>query len=134
MLEKHLDTLVVLDGGEGHALGIVSQEDLVQAFEEENAKNLRAEDVMQDSVPQIPPDIPLTAAVKIMRDKGVRALFLMHHAGGIEYPAAVISYRHILRFLAARNDIELRDLGIQAERRTPLEIFVERRDAAKKRV
>jgi predicted transcriptional regulator len=134
MLEKQLDTLVVLEGGEGHALGIVSQEDLVQAFQYDDVKNLKAEDVMQETVPQIPPDIPLSAAVKIMRDMGVRVLFLMHHAGGIEYPAALISYRHILRYLAANNAKELSDLGIQAGRRTPLEIFIERRDTAKKRV
>jgi hypothetical protein len=66
-----------------------------------------------------------------MRDQGVRVLFLMHHAAGVVYPAAYISYRHILRHLSARTPEELRDLGLQAERKSPIEIFIERRDAAR---
>ncbi len=72
---------------------------------------------MREGVPQVPPDIPLTAAAQIMQDQGVRALFLMHHAGGIEYPAAMLSLTtHLLRHLAAKDDDELRDLGIHADR------------------
>jgi len=55
----------------------------------------------------------------------------MHHAGGIEYSAAMISYKHLLRQMSANNEAELRDLGIRAERQTPLEIFIQRRDAAR---
>jgi hypothetical protein len=86
---------------------------------------------MRDGVPQVPPDIPLTAAAQLMQDFKVRTLFLMHHAGGIEYPAAMISYKHLLRHLVADNETELRDLGIGAERQTPLEMFIQRRDAAR---
>ena len=86
---------------------------------------------MRDGVPQVPPDIPLVAAAQLMQDLKVRTLFLMHHAGGIEYPAAMISYKHLLRHLAADNEAELRDLGIRAERKTPLEMFIQRRDAAR---
>jgi hypothetical protein len=73
----------------------------------------------------------LTAAAEIMLDLGVRSLFLMHHAGGIEYPAALISYRHFLRLMAAQEKEDLRDLGIQAQRRSPLETFIQRRDNAR---
>ncbi len=76
----------------------------------------------------MPPDIPLTAAAQMMQDQRVRVLFLMHHAGGIEYPAALISYQHLLRHLAARDDDELRDLGISAARQSPLETFIQRRE------
>ena len=71
--------------------------------------------------------------VAIMQDQGTRALFLMHHAGGIEYPAAVPSYYYLLRYLAADSDEELHDLGITAARQAPLEAFVNRRDAARRR-
>ena len=54
------------------------------------------------NVPRVPPDIPLKTAAQIMQDQGVRVLFLTHHAGGIEYPAAYITYKHLLRHLAAR--------------------------------
>jgi predicted transcriptional regulator len=138
LLEKNLEALVVLDHGEGHALGVVSQDELVNAFSRAQAANLTAEDVMRDGVPQIPPDIPLTAAAQIMRDLGVRALFIMHHASGIEYPAAFISYKHILRYLSALQGGEwhaddLADLGIQADRQSPLEVFIQKREAARQK-
>jgi hypothetical protein len=88
---------------------------------------------MQDEVPQTPPDIPLTAAAQLMLDRGVRVLFLMHHSSGIEYPAALISYQHILRLLGARDKEELHDLGISATRQSPLEAFIQRREAARSR-
>jgi lauroyl/myristoyl acyltransferase len=68
-----------------------------------------------------------------MQDQGLRVLFLTHHAGGIEYPAAYITYKHLLRHLGARDKQELSDLGIQAERESPIEIFIRRRDEALRR-
>ncbi|HEX7972880.1 MAG TPA: CBS domain-containing protein [Anaerolineales bacterium] len=133
LLDKGLDALVVLDQGEGHALGMVSQDDLARAYTRPDARQLKAEDVMSDGVPQVPPEIPLAAAAQIMRDQGVRALFIMHHAAGIEYPAAVISYRHLLRHLAAQDGEDLRDLGIQAARQSPLDVFIQRREEARRK-
>lgn len=131
MLEKNLDALAVLDH-EGHAVGVVSQDDLVRHYSHGSPEGLTAEDAMTEDVPQVPPDIPLTAAAAMMRDMGVRAVFLMHNAAGIIYPAAMISYRHILRHIAAQNEDELRDLGIRAERRSPIDVFIEKRDAARR--
>ncbi|OGO34995.1 MAG: hypothetical protein A2Z16_02790, partial [Chloroflexi bacterium RBG_16_54_18] len=90
LVKNGWEALVVLDPEERHALGVVSQSDLVKAYALGKTAELRAEDVMQSSIPKVPPDIPLQAAAQIMQDNGVRALFLMHHAGGIEYPAAWI--------------------------------------------
>jgi CBS domain-containing protein len=130
MLDKQLEAVVVLNS-EGHAIGAVSQDDLVQAYTTGNAQALCAEDVMSDAVPEVPPDIPLAAAAQIMRDTKIRAVFLMHHAGGIEYPAAVLTYKHLLRHLAAQDEEDLKDMGIAAARQAPLEIFKQRRDAAR---
>jgi hypothetical protein len=58
---------------------------------------------------------------------------MMHHAGGITYPAAVITYKHILRALAAENEADLKDLGLAAERKSPIEVFLQRRDEARKK-
>jgi CBS domain-containing protein len=88
---------------------------------------------MRDEVPQVPADIPLAAAAQIMDDLGVRSLFVMHLSGGIEYPVSVISTQHLLRHLAACSEQELADLGIQAERQSPLEAFIQRRDARRQR-
>lgn len=133
MLEKDLEAVVVLDPLEGHALGVVGQDELVQAYSRVDVRQLKAEDVMRDGVPQVPPEIPLAVATQIMQDQRVRALFIMHHSGGIEYPAGVISYRHMLRYLAAREGEDLKDLGINAERQSPMEIFLQRREAARNR-
>jgi len=126
------EAVIVLDPEERHALGVISQSDLVKVYTQGNPSGLHAEDIMQSSIPKIPPDIPLQAAAQIMQDNGVRALFLMHHAGGIEYPAAWITYQHFIRHLAARDAGELHDLGIYASRESPLQTFIQRRDQARR--
>jgi hypothetical protein len=68
-----------------------------------------------------------------MLDQGVRMVFMTHHAGGIEYPAAMLSYKHLLRHLAIESEDDLKDLGIKAERESPLETFIRRRDEARRR-
>jgi predicted transcriptional regulator len=132
LVEKGLEGIVVL-GEEGHAVGFISQDDLVQAYTRDNCRSLTAENVMRDNVPQMPPDVPLTTAAQIMRDQGVRVVYLMHNAVGIQYPAAALSYIHLLRHLAARSDAELQDLGTAAARKPPLDTFIEERDAALRR-
>ncbi len=132
LLDKDLEAVVVLDP-EGFAVGIVSQDDLVQAYTRQDWRDLTAESIMREGVPQVPPDIPLAAAAQLMRDKGVRVVFLMHNAAGIIYPAAALSYRHLLRHLAARSDDELQDLGIAAARQAPLDKFIEKRETARRR-
>ncbi|MEN8242645.1 MAG: CBS domain-containing protein [Chloroflexota bacterium] len=127
LLEKELEAVVVLDH-DGHAVGIVGRSELVNAYTNPNHKQLTAEDIMQDGIPQIPPDIPLTAAAQLMQDQDVRVFFLTHRAGGIEYPAAQLAYRHFLKYLASENPEDHNDLGIRAERKAPLEMFYERRD------
>lgn len=131
LLERDLEGMIVLDH-EGHAVGVVSRDDLVRAYAREDRASLTAGEIMTEGVPQVPPDIPLTAAAQIMRDLGVRIVFLMHNADGITYPAALLSYRHLLRHLAAGDDAELKDLGIRAERESPLETFMRRRDEARR--
>lgn len=130
ILEKGLEAVVVLK--DGNAEGVVDQTDLIRAYGRPDVHELTAEKIMREEVPQVPPDIPLTAAAQIMLDEGVRALFLMHAAAGIEYPAGIITFQHLLRHLAARDPSELKDLGIQAARQTPLELFIQKRDAARR--
>jgi predicted transcriptional regulator len=128
MLDRGFEEIVVLE--EGNAVGVVGQDDIVYAFTREDFRSLKAEDVMREDVPQIPPDIPISVAAQMMHDQGVRVFWLMHHAGGIEYPAASISYKHLLRYLMANSAEELKDLGLAAARQAPLEVFKQKRDAA----
>jgi CBS domain-containing protein len=132
LLDRDLEGVAVLDQ-EGHSIGVVSRDELVRAYARDDARELKAEDVMREGIVELPPDIPLAAAAQLMQDMGVRLVFLMHHEHGISWPAAMLSYRHFLRHLAAQSDDELSDLGIKAERRSPIEIFVEKRDAARRR-
>ncbi|GAB4573783.1 MAG: hypothetical protein Kow0077_17210 [Anaerolineae bacterium] len=131
ILQEDLECVVVLDH-EGHGIGTVSRDDLIKAYGLPDCCDLTAEDVMTDGVPQVPPDIPVTAAAQIMRDRGIRAVFMMHNAGGIIYPAAILTYTHILRHLAAQEADELNDLGIKAARQSPIETFIQKRDAARR--
>lgn len=132
LLDLQLDAAVILDDY-GHAIGTVSRTDLVKAFANGMPIETPVEQIMDPDVPTIPPDIPLKAAAQLMLDRGIRSFYLTHHAGGIEYPAALITYQHLLRLIAMKNLDEIGDLGIKASRRLPLEVFLERREAARNR-
>jgi predicted transcriptional regulator len=139
MLQKNLEAVVVLDE-DGCAQGVVSLEELCglySRFSEGGSaalESLTAGAIMREGVPQVPPDIPLSVAAQMMHDQKVRAVFLMHHAGGIEYPAGVLTYTHLIRHMAAKDADELSDLGIRADRTSPLEAFIKRRDEARKNI
>ncbi len=130
ILEKDIEAVVVLDDM-GHALGIVGKAELIKAYGRGDYHDLVADDIFSDGVPQFPPDIPLSAAAQLMLDQNVRVFFLMHRAGGIEYPAAAISFKHFLRHMAMEEPEDLKDMGISADRKSPLETFLERRDNQK---
>ena len=132
LLDHNAEEMVVL-GSEGEGIGIVGYEELVSAYKDEPVDQLIAEDIMREGVPELPADIPVVLAAQIMRDRGIRVAYMMHNSAGIIYPAASISYRHILRLITAKDESELRDLGLAAERKSPIEQFIERRDDARKR-
>jgi predicted transcriptional regulator len=133
LIDNNTEEMVVL-GSEGEGVGVVGYEELVSAYGRENAKSLIAEDVMREGVPELPADIPLTVAAQMLKDKKTRVAYMNHNSAGIIYPAAMISYRHIVRHLAAKDESELKDLGLAAERKSPIEVFMERRDEARKKV
>jgi CBS domain-containing protein len=131
LIENNVEEMVVL-GDEGEGVGICGHKELVNAYERDDVRELTAEEVMSEGVPELPSDIPLKVAAQLMKDKNVRVAYMNHNSAGIIYPAASISYKHIVRHLAARDESELKDLGINAERKSPLEQFIERRDEARK--
>lgn len=132
IVENNVEEMVVLDD-EGHGVGVIGCEELVGIYGRENVDDLTAEEVMREGVPELPADIPIVAAAQIMKDQRIRAAYMNHNSAGIIYPAALISYRHILRALVARDEKDLKDLGIAAERKLPVEQFIERRDEARRR-
>jgi CBS domain-containing protein len=131
LIENNVEEMVVL-GDEGEGVGICGYKELVNAYEREDVRELIAEEIMSEGVPELPSDIPLKLAAQLMKDKTIRVAYMNHNSAGIIYPAASISYKHLVRHLAARDESELKDLGINAERKSPLEQFIERRDEARK--
>ena len=131
LIENNIEELVVL-GEEGEGIGVCGYRELINAYERDDVRELTAEDVMSEGVPELPSDITLKLAAQLLRDKDIRVAYMNHNSAGIIYPAASISYRHLVRHLAAENEEELKDLGFNAERKSPLEQFIERRDEARK--
>lgn len=131
LIENNAEELVVL-GEDGEGIGVCGYRELVIAYDLEDVRKLTAEDIMTEGVPELPPDITLKLAAQFMQDKEIRVAYMNHNAAGIIYPAASISYKHLVRHLAAESDEDLKDLGIYAERKSPLEKFIERRDKARR--
>lgn len=131
LIDNNVEEMVVL-GEEGEGVGVCGYRELVNAYDRDNVRDLTAEDVMSEGVPELPSDIPLKLAAQLMKDKGIRVAYMNHNSAGIIYPAASISYKHLVRHLAAKDESELKDLGISAERKSPLEVFMQRRDEARK--
>ena len=132
ILEHNVEEMVVL-GTEGEGLGIVGYVELVNAYHLVDEKTLTAEDIMREGVPELPADISLGLAAQMMKDKGIRVAYMTHNSAGIIYPAASISFKHILRHMAARDESELKDLGLAAERKSPIDTFLARRDEARRK-
>jgi predicted transcriptional regulator len=132
LIENNVEEMVVL-GSEGEGIGVVGYKELVTVYHRENIQELTAEEVMQEGVPELPADITLAVAAQMLKDKGIRVAYMNHNSAGIIYPAALISYRHIIRHLAAKDESELKDLGLAAQRKSPMETFMERRDQARKK-
>ena len=101
LLRENLESLVVLNEN-GHAVGLLGRHEVIIAYGRSGATSqccgsLTVADVMRPDVPEIPPDIPAAAAAQIMLDQGLRALYLLHHDGGISWPAAVFRFEDVLR-------------------------------------
>jgi predicted transcriptional regulator len=105
LLREQLESLIVLDTN-GHAVGMLTRKEAVAAFGRSGAKvnghqTLKVAEMMCPDIPEIPPDIPATAAAQIMLDQDVRDMYLMHHDGGLSWPAAVLRFEDVLHYLAA---------------------------------
>ncbi len=132
LLEHNVEGMCVLDE-EGHGVGLVSAEELVAVYGKENLPELTAEDIMREDMPTLQAEMPLELAAQFMRDQHTRIAYMTHNSAGIIYPAAFITYKHILRHMSARDANELKDLGLEAARKSPLEQFIERRDEARRK-
>lgn len=130
LLRDQLESLIVLDDN-SHAVGLLGRTEAVSAYGQSGASiketgTLTVAEVMRPEIAEVPPDIPAAAAAQIMIDRGVRELHLLHHDSGINWPAAVLRFDDILRYLAAESEEDLAGMGAGAARKTPFDIFKER--------
>lgn len=104
-----LESLVVLDEN-GHAVGLFGRREAIAAYGLSGARieaidTRTVAEAMRPDIPEVPPDIPATAAAQIMLDRNVRELYLLHHDGGIRWPAAVLRFGDILHYLAVGTEV-----------------------------
>jgi CBS domain-containing protein len=109
LLRNGLESLVVLDEN-GHAAGLFGQREAVAAYGLSGARvetidTRTVAEAMRPDIPKIPPDIPATAVAQLMLDRNVRELYLLHHDGGIKWPAAALRFEDILYYLAADAEV-----------------------------
>jgi len=111
LMRDELEACIVLDA-HGHAAGVFSRREAVAAY---GRAGVDVADLKQ-----------LTVADVMRPDQDVREIFLMHHGGGISWPAAALRYQDVLRHIAADSEADLADLGARAARKSPIEVFKER--------
>lgn len=91
------EVVVVLDE-DGIAVGWLTRETLLR----QDAACIVGE-VMDEDIPDVPPNIPIEAAAQLMRDRGVEHLFLMHDWPGERRPSAVVSLKAIEQRIEAES-------------------------------
>ncbi len=137
MVEQGWTAIVVMDD-DGDARGWINERMMAVAFVRvaqtfevsETSKVLTAQDIMDEDVPEAMADIPLSATVQLMADRGVDHLFFMHNAGGKTWPASVVNLRDVVKALAGPEYIKMQ--GMHAARPTPMDLFRQRYGLPKK--
>lgn len=122
LVERNVAALIVLDE-DANMVGWIGEHHLARVIDRDLV-HLTAGDVMHDHVPEILPDIPAAAATHLMLDRGLHQLFISHHAGGVKYPAAVITLQDIMRIIAGMERAP--GVGTGAERPTAVDLFKHR--------
>ncbi len=93
-----INALVVVDES-GDLSGIVSQTDLVKAWDQE-WETMVAEDVMTSDVVTIVADIPVLAAVELMVDNQIHRLVITQGGLAPRRPVGVLSMTDVIREMA----------------------------------
>ena len=128
LLDQNLESILVLDNY-GHAAGVFGRCEAAKAYldsDGDNWQTLTVAEAMYLDILEVPPDIPATAAAHIMLDRDTRDIYLMHHAGGISWPAAIFRFDEVLQYLAAESEADIAAMGVGAPRKSAIEFFRER--------
>jgi CBS-domain-containing membrane protein len=93
-----INALVVVDEG-GDLSGVVSQTDLVKAFDQQ-WESMLAEDVMTPDVVTIVADIPVQTAVELMVDNQIHRVVITQGGLAPRRPVGVLSMTDVVREMA----------------------------------
>jgi CBS domain-containing protein len=99
MVDNGVNALVVVDESSGELEGIVSPADLIQTYGQ-NIGLLTVDSVMSEQVETIIPDIPVSAAILIMLDRGVDRLVIVHAPPAPQRPVGILSVSDVVRAMA----------------------------------
>lgn len=99
MAEHHVNALVVVEEASGELEGIVSRSDLARAYDKD-LDTITVESLMSHEVENIIPEIPVSAAVMIMLDKGVDRLVIQHAKPAPQRPVGLLSMSDVIRDMA----------------------------------
>ena len=97
--EHGINALVVVEEASGELEGIVTRSDLARVYDQDYDA-LTVESVMSHEVETIIPDIPVSAAVMIMLDRGVDRLVIGHAKPAPQRPVGVLSLSDVIRDMA----------------------------------
>jgi len=122
LVECNASALVVLDE-DGNMVGWIGEEHLARTINHDHT-GLTASDIMDEEIPEMPPDVPAAAAAHLMIDRGLRQVFISHHSAGIKYPAAVFTLKDVLRVIGGLERAP--GVGAGAERPTVMDLFKHR--------
>ena len=95
---ERINALVVVDEG-GDLSGVVSQTDLVKAFDQQ-WESMVAEDVMTPDVVTIVADIPVRAAVELMVDNQIHRVVITQGGLAPRRPVGVLSMTDVVQEMA----------------------------------
>jgi CBS domain-containing protein len=99
-MDQHkVNALVVVEDASGELEGIVSRSDLARVYDRDY-DTVAIESLMSQEVETIIPDIPVSAAVSIMLDKGVDRLVIQHARPAPQRPVGVLSLSDVIRDMA----------------------------------
>jgi len=95
--EEERDILVVM--GEKCVEGVLTQSDMARAFLDDYY-TLTAQDIMTPSMSSVPPDIPVTEAVRLMIERGFHQMLVVPADQEPAVPVGVLSKRHVVELMA----------------------------------
>ncbi len=122
LVTRNVAALVVLDE-DGNMAGWIGEQHLARVIDGDY-KTMTAADIMDENVPVMPPELPAAAAAQLLVDQGISQVFITHHAGGMNYPAAVFTLQDVARVIGGLERAP--GVGAGSERPSPIDLFKHR--------